>query len=168
MSLAAFVLVVVDAWQPHWTVNATALRHAVVILGAGAASALLAVFAPPYARLFLRPTRSIVEVRQYAESLFLRHRLYATRRHICILILVSLFERRIEILADAGCNDRVTDAEWQGVIARMTPLLRDRRPGDALIEAIGAVETLLVSKGFASADGDVNELPNSAIEERGE
>ena len=72
------------------------------------------------ARLFLRPTRSIVEVR-YAESLFLLSPLMA-RRHICILILVSLFERRIEIPADAGCNDRVTDAEWQGVIARMTPL----------------------------------------------
>ena len=167
-SLAAFALVVGDAWRPHWTVSATALLHALAILGAGAASALAAVFIPPYARLFLRSIRSAAEVRQYAESLFLRHRLYATRRRTCILILVSLFERRIEILADAGCNDRITAAEWDVVMARMAPLLRDRRPGAALSAAIDAVEALLLSKGFAGADGDSDEISNRPIEERGE
>jgi putative membrane protein len=98
--------------------------------------------------------------------LFLRRALYATRARTGLLVLVSLFERRIEIIADTGFDGRVSPAEWQGVIARMTPHLRDRRPFDALRDALGAVETLLAAKGFRAAGGG-NELPDAAIEEAG-
>ena len=89
-------------------------------------------------------------MRQYAESLFLGHALFATRGRTGLLVLVSLFERRIEIIADTGFTGRVTPAEWQDVIARMTPHLRNRRPFEALREALGAIETLLTAKGFSS------------------
>lgn len=174
-SLAAFGLVIADTWRPHWTVSSTAILHVSIVLGPAAACALLAIFAPPFARLFLRPARSQVEVRQYAESLFLRQGLFATRRRTAILILVSLFERRIEIVADTGCHGRITDADWRDVIARMAPLLRDRQPGAALREALSAVDVLLQAKGFVRGDGDVDDLPdraadlpNKTIEERGE
>lgn len=167
-SLAALGLVVADAWRPHWTVSSTAILHVSVVLGPAAACALLAIFAPPFARLFLRPARSHTEVRQYAESLFRRHGLFATRRRTAILILVSLFERRIEIVADAGCHERITEADWRGVIATMAPRLRERRPGEALREALAAVDALLQARGFVRSDSDVDDLPNRAIEERGE
>lgn len=174
-SLAALGLVLADAWRPHWTVASTAIVHVSIVLGPAAAAALLAVLAPPFARLFLRPARSHAEVRQYAESLFLRHGLFATRRRTAILILVSLFERRIEIVADTGCHDRVTDAEWHAVVAKMAPLLRQRLPAEALREALAAVGALLQAKGFVRGDGDgdncpnpADALPNRAIEERGE
>jgi putative membrane protein len=167
-SLAALALVLADAWRPQWSVSSTAIRHVTMVLGPAAAAALLAIFAPPFARLFLRPARSAVEVRQYADSLFLQRGLFATRRRTAILILVSLFERRIEIVADTGCHERITDADWRAVIAKMAPLLRERRPGDALREALAAVDALLQAKGFVRGDGDVDDLPNRAIEERGE
>lgn len=167
-SLAALGLVLADAWRPQWTVSSTAILHAGVVLGAAAACALLAIFAPPFARLFLRPARSQVEVRQYAESLFLRHELFATRRRAGVLILVSLFERRIEIVADTGLRDRVTDGDWQAVIAGMAPHLRERRPADALRHALTACGALLESKGFAAAAGDQDVLSNRPIEERGD
>ena len=55
-ALAGLALVVADALSPRWSGAENALIFAVAILGAGAASALLAVVAPPYARLFLRAT----------------------------------------------------------------------------------------------------------------
>ena len=62
-AFAAFVIA--DALRPHWTLSYTALLHATVILSAGGASVLLVIFAPPYARLFLRPSQVDIEVRQY-------------------------------------------------------------------------------------------------------
>jgi len=125
------------------------------------------VFAPPFARLFLRPHRRDEEVRHYAESLFLARGLVDTRDRTAVLILVSLFERRIEIHADTGCRSRVGEADWQSVITRMTPHLRAKRPFAALEEALSAVDALLLATGFQAQPGGTNELPNRPIEERG-
>ena len=78
-ALAALVAVVADALSPRWTGADGALIFAIVILGVGAVSALLAVAAPPYARLFLRASRRDLEVRHYAQAFFLRRELFATR-----------------------------------------------------------------------------------------
>ena len=166
-SLAAFVVVVADARAPQWTTAYSALLHAAAILLSAGAAALLAIFVPPFARLFLREAHSDVEVRHYAESLFLRHALFGTRRRTAVLIFISLFERRIEILADTGVAGRVTEVDWHGIIARMTPRLRERRPFHALEDALTAAESLLVSRGFAATPGDTNELPDRPIQERG-
>jgi putative membrane protein len=166
-AFAAFALVVADAARPQWTQSYTALVHAAVILLTGAGVAMATVLAPPFARLFLRPHRRDEEVRQYAESLFLTRALFNTRDRTAVLILVSLFERRIEIHADTGCHARVGEADWQSVITRMTPHLRAKRPFAALEEALGAVDALLVAKGFQARPGGTDELPNRPIEERG-
>jgi len=160
--------VLADAWRPQWAASSTALVQTTAILMTAAAAALLAILVPPFARLFLRASRGHVEVRQHAESLFLRHALFSTRRRTAVLILISLFERRMEILADTGLRDCVTDADWQTIVARMAPRLRERRPFHALQEGVTAIESLLVSKGFTGRQVDVDELSNRTIEERGE
>jgi len=165
-AFASLVLVVSDRLRPDWVTASTAAMHATVVLGAGAVCTLLALFVPAVARLLLHRRRTDVEVRQYAESLFLRRALFATRARTGLLVLVSLFERRIEIIADTGFDGRVTRAEWQDIVARMTPHLRSGHPFDALREALTAIEPLLASKGFRGTGGD-NELPNAAVEERG-
>jgi putative membrane protein len=128
---------------------------------------LAAAFAAPVARLLLRGARAEEEVRQCAESLFLRRTLFATRGRTGLLVLISLFERRIEVVADSGFSGRVGPADWQAVIAQMTPHLRNRRPFEALRDALAAIEALLAAKGFEGAGG-ANELPDRVIQERGE
>ena len=168
--LCGLAVVVADLARPQWLTANVALVDTVTILGTGAASALLAVFVPAYARFFLRSTRRDAEVRRYAEALFLRHELFKTRERNGILILVSCFERKVEILADVGLHRRVSDAEWRPVIARMTPLLRERRFAEALQEGLAAAEELLAAKALnARVDaGAENELPDRPIEEGGE
>ena len=166
-SLAAFGVVTADMWLDQWVTSATALRHAVGILGSAATFALVAIFVPPFARLFLREARRHAAVKEYAEALFLRQELFSTRRRTAVLILISRFERRVEILPDTGLHGRVSEAEWQQVIDAMAPRLREARSFHALEAGIAAVESLLVSKGFHAGAGATNELPNRPIEERG-
>jgi putative membrane protein len=165
-AFSALALVVFDDLKPTWATASTAIMHAIVVLVAGGACALAAGFVPAIARLLVRDTHEIVEVRQYAESLFLRHTLFATRARTGVLVLVSLFERRIEIVADTGFNGRVSQADWQAVIGRMAPHLSGGRPFDALNDALGAIEELLTARGFQGSGG-ADELPNTAIQERG-
>jgi len=166
-SLAAFGVVIADLWRPDWVTSATALLHAITILGVGATSALLAVFVPAFGRLFLRAARRELEVRQLAQSMFLTREMFCTPQRTAVLVLISLFERRIEILPDTGLHDRVTEPDWRAVIARMTPRLREARPFHALQEGIAAIEALLAARGFHGGTPGTNVLPDTPIEERG-
>jgi len=166
-AFTSLALVASDRLRPDWVTASTALTHAIAVLGVGALCTILTLMAPPIARLLLHRRRTDVEVRQYAESLFLRRGLFATRGRTGVLVLVSLFERRSEIIADTGLDRRVSAAEWQDVIARMTPHLRNRSPFEAVQAALVAVEAMLTLKGFRGSGATDNELPNAAIEERG-
>jgi uncharacterized membrane protein len=146
-SLAALSTVVMDSWLPHWTDQWQALSLAVLILAAGGASALATLWVPAWARLFLRGSRRDVEVKQYAQALFLTRELFVTPQRNGLLILVSRFERKIQLWPDSGLRERVHASEWHAVIARMTPLLREGHPHRALQEGLSAVEALLVRKG---------------------
>jgi putative membrane protein len=165
-ALAGLVLVVADTLSPRWSGAENALIFAVAILGAGAASALLAVVAPPYARLFLRASRRDLEVRHYAQAFFLRRELFATQGRNGILLLVSLFERKVEILADVGLHARFDAADWRTVIDAMRPLLRERRCFGALQQGVARIEALLLAKGMTATRGS-NELADRPIQETG-
>jgi putative membrane protein len=166
-SSAGFALVIADAWNPQWVTSYTSLVQAAVILLTGASLALAAMFVAPVARALLRRNRAQIEVRHYAEALFFRRALFRTRERTAVLILISLFERRVEIIADAGLHARVTAAAWEGVVSHMTPHLRDGRPFDALKKALDAVEAVLVSRGLHAGPDAADELPNRTIEEGG-
>ena len=159
-SLAGGAVVLADVWL-------TALLDTLIVLGTGAVCALLAVLVPSFARLFLREVRSHAEVKQYAESLFFRRELFRTRHRTAVLVLVSQFERRIEILPDTGLADRVGATEWRQVIEAMTPHLRDARPFHALQDGLGVVERILLANGVRATARTTNELPNRPIEEPG-
>ena len=147
VTVAALAIVLGDALHPEWVTAATPLVQAVSILAAGGAASLAAVLIPSFARLFLGP-RHHVEAHVHAQSLFLRHELHRAPQRTGVLILVSMFERRIEIIPDIGFRNRVSDADWAAIVARMTPRLQRETPFHALQEALTAVETLLVDKGI--------------------
>ncbi len=143
-----------------------AVLATLTLLGAGAAAALATVFLPAFARRFLHAGRRDAEVRQYAESLFLKHELFRTRERCGILVLVGLFERSVVILPDSGLRERIGTAELEEVIALMTPALAGGRHAAAMLDGLNALEALLVARGFAGAAGD-DEIAQEVIEEKG-
>ena len=153
-SLAALAVAVGDLLRPDWVTTGAALWAAFTILGTGALAAAASVYVPAFARLFLRASRAELEVSQYAKVAFLERGLSATATRTAILVLVSLFERRVVIVADRGHDASVSAAEWDGVIARMTDLLRSRNVGDAILAGLDGIAALLRGKGIARGAGN--------------
>ena len=137
-----------------------ALLAIVIMLATGAGFALLSVFVPDFARLFLHSHRAEVETMQYAKSLFLSRELFGTPERRAVLLLVSLFERRIVILPDAGLRLKISQDATEKIIAHMCAFLKSGKTAQALETGLKKLEEVILS------DGPSHELPN-VIEERG-
>lgn len=60
-----------------------------------------------------------------------------------ILILVSLLEHRVQVLADKGINDRVPPGTWDGLVNGIIDGIRTGRATDAICDAIARCGALL-------------------------
>ncbi|HEV8260839.1 MAG TPA: TPM domain-containing protein [Burkholderiales bacterium] len=160
---AARSLIVYD-----WEAGESALAHAVVILGSGAVLALLAVLFEPFSRLFTDRRRRDLEVTQYAKALFFDRGLDRTRGRIGILLLVSLFERKVVILADDGFEARIDRDDWQRLTDRMTLLLGRGNAAGALHAGLEGLEALLLERGYRVDESTADELPNAVLQLKGE
>jgi putative membrane protein len=167
VALAALAMTILDFTRPEWAPSHGPALAALMVLVGGGASALLAIFVPAYARLFLRASVRDLEVRRYAQSLFVRRELARTRSRNAILILVCKFERKVEIIPDVGLYGRVAVEDWSRIIAAMMPLVRERRFADALHAGVALAGQIFAAKGFAGHAGGANELPDGSIEEQG-
>jgi len=146
-----------------WTSSADMLLAVGATLVPGAACALLCVIAPQFARFFLDAGRADVETRQYAESLFLARDLFATRGRTGVLLLISLFERKVIVLPDTGLARRLPQPGQQAIADAMTRALSPGTVAGALESGLGELERRLASGVPPAAGG--NELPNTIIEE---
>lgn len=163
-SLSGLVALVVDVARPDWLTAQALLMQTLAILAGGALAGIAATRIAPFARLFLGARRASLEARQCAESLFLTRELFATPRRDAVLIMVSEFEHRVVIVPDVYCKGRVTGAEWERVVARMTPLLRASRAADAFVEGLDAMQALLTGKGFVpGAEAGRNVLADTLL-----
>ena len=80
-----------------------------------------------------------------------------------VLIYLSLAERRAEIIADAAIHDQVAPDVWAAAMAALLADVREGRPGDGLVAAIGQVGQVLAAH-FPRQENDVNELPDRLVE----
>lgn len=163
---AALLAAFVAAWlRPGWSGAERPVLEAALVLCAGGAAALAAAYLPPFARLFLDRDRASAEVRQYTDAMFLARGLHGTAARVGVLLLVSLFEREVAIRCDQGVTARVSDADLAPVIAAMAPLLKRGALMEALLEGLGALERLLLTRGFPKAGPD--EIADELVQEKG-
>lgn len=153
------ILIMNMLWPVTSSLQATLLA-VIIMLGAGAGFALLSVFVPDFARLFLSAHRAETETRQYAESLFLNKQLFATRERKAVLLLVSLFEHRIVVLPDAGIAQKINQDAANKIIQHMRKNLKAGQTARALEIGLEKLEETMLRPGSS------DELPN-VIEEKG-
>ena len=163
-SVAGLLLLLLDWWLYDWYPHVTALITVVGILGCGVLLALLTVMIPRFAKCFLSDHRAEVEVQQYAKSLFLDRELFATQKRTGILLLVSLFERRVVILPDKGLDERLKEDDVRNIIAAMTPSLKRKQISQAFDAGLDRLSQILAT---TAKDAGDDELPNEIIEEEG-
>jgi putative membrane protein len=131
----------------------------------GAALGYLVCTIPPVKRRLIPRDRveNAVDLRSLAA--FTAHGLHHTREHTGILILVSLLEHRVEVLADRGINEKVPTGTWDEIVQIVTNGLKTGNACDGLCTAIGRCGEIL-GEHFPRPPDDVDELANRLVTER--
>jgi len=163
-SLAAIATGAVALCRPGWEALEAVVEAAATILAAGGAAAVATIWIAPFARLFLPRSRRQGEVLQYAQVLFLEAGLFRTSRRDGILLLVSLFERQVTVVADSGIRDKIGAADLDSVVAAVTARLARGQLKEALIDGLTRLEEALIARGFRALGDKANEIPDSVIQ----
>ncbi len=88
--------------------------------------------------------------------------LHHTRDHTGILILISLLEHRVEVLADRGINEKVSHGTWDEIVHSITAGVKAGHACDAYCKAIERCGEILVTH-FPRETDDKDELPNRLV-----
>ncbi len=154
MALTLFLLWWVPA-APLWGV--AAVMAASYLLGG------LVVRVTPGLKRFLVGKETLNDtVSEKAFTLFIQQGLHYTRDATGILILVCLFEKRVEILADRGINEKVDQQQWQQAVDTIVEGLHQDTMVDSLCRAIESCGTLLAQH-CPQREDDENELPDLIV-----
>lgn len=128
---------------------------------AGGVGMLLVQWVPGLRRLLAGEELIDHRVTQRALQAFVEEEVFATRERTGILIFLSLMEREVRVLGDAGINARVAPEEWEEVVRRLVHGMRQGRPAQGLVEAIGQCGALLERCGVQRRADDTDELGNA-------
>jgi putative membrane protein len=118
---------------------------------------------PALKRGLISPAEIMEEVEERALVAFIEKGLHQTREGTGILILLSLFERRVYVLADHGINHAAPKQSWDRVVEMVTEGIRQQRACEALCEAIAFCGDLL-AENFPPRHDDTDELTNLIID----
>ena len=120
---------------------------------------------PGLKRKLINPQELDSEVKEKALVSFLEQGLHETRDKTGILILISLFEHRVQVLADSGINAKVPEHTWDEIVAIIIAGLKTDDACNAVCRAVERCGELL-QEHFPSKHDDTDELPNLIIEEK--
>jgi putative membrane protein len=115
-------------------------------------------------RIFISNREMAEEVEEAAVTSFFRHGLYRTKDGTGILIFISVFERKVWILADAGIDAKVPADHWRSVVAGITEGIRNKQAAAAICLAVDTIGRSLAEH-FPVAPDDINELENVIVTE---
>jgi putative membrane protein len=159
MLAAVVVMRFYTGWGLAWLHTGWGL--ATLAVGAGTLGALLAAYVPALRRLFAGEARLTRRVHRRASLAFLEEEVFLTRERTGILLFVSLFEHRIEVVADRGINERVRPERWLDIVALVRDGIRQGHLANGLVAAIGKCGDLLEEKGFSRTEEDRDELSDA-------
>ncbi len=128
----------------------------------GATLGFLVARIPAVKRRLASKTRIAEAVNDRCMAAFTEHGLHYTRDHTGILILVSLLEHRVEVLADRGINEKVPPETWNEIVNTITTGLKSRRACEAFCKAVQRCGDILATH-FPRQSDDRDELPNKLV-----
>jgi putative membrane protein len=126
--------------------------------------ALALKFIPSVHRLFVPARRINRQVQVRAEQAFYAKGLHRTRDHSGVLFFLSLFERKVWVLADQGIYRKISQEDLQYYASQVTQGMRSGRKTEALCAEITRFGKVLAQH-FPIRPDDTNELANELIVE---
>lgn len=95
-----------------------------------------------------------------AERVFGEYKLAETQHRTGILIFISLFEHKIEIMPDKGLKEKIAEDEWKKVIEEMKPALKQKAFDEAFLNSISKITEILLEYKMVRTGDAPNELPD--------
>ena len=117
----------------------------------------------PLRRALTLPSRRHAEVRRAAREAFVDLGVSRTSGRTGVLVLVALFEREVEIVADVGIDPASLGDEWTKAVASLRMAMEPKPSFDRFIERLRALAPPLHAA-LPRAIDDVNELPDEVAE----
>ncbi|OQX63581.1 MAG: hypothetical protein B5M56_02305 [Desulfococcus sp. 4484_241] len=114
-------------------------------------------------RLFVSAREMADEVDEAAFVHFYKHGLHKTREQTGILIFISVFERKVVMLADSGINEKVAGGQWDEIVAGLVSGIKAGRQVDAICNAVEKTGAIL-ARFFPVRPDDTDELENLIVE----
>lgn len=149
------VVVLADLWIDLATVSLIQLAAFLVL-------ALLFRWRPVKLRLVPKATK-LQRAGRAAREQFLARGVHNTSDRCGVLIYVSVGEHYVEILADRAISAKVTQAEWDAIVAAFVASVKKGEIAAGFEQAVDACGALL-ARHFPAAPGERNELPDHLIE----
>jgi putative membrane protein len=163
--LGPMAALAIHRWSDLWGVPLALWIALPAPLGA-AIGYLLADLLAPVKRWMVGEAVLDARARRRAAVAFVDQEVFNTRERTGILLFLSLFERRVVLLADAGIHQKVEEGQWEAITSRLAAGIRQGRPGPALLEAIRACGELLERHQVERRTDDLDELPNELRREK--
>lgn len=145
-----------DGWGLSWLYSAWAM--ALVMTLGGVVGAVLASVIDPLRRWLAGASRLNDRVHSRAAQAFVEEEVFSTRDRTGILLFVSLFEHRIEVVGDVGISEKVEADEWEAIVGLVKAGIRRGDLAGGVVEAINRCGDLLHRSGVAIRSDDTDEL----------
>ncbi len=149
-----------------WTAEPTLRQLLTLLLGLALAKFLAVIFVLKWKPLRLALTPGATKGRRVRRRAVMLFKTGAERRTIGrtgVLIYLSMGERRAEIVGDAAITAVTTPETWGEAMTVLIADVRDGRPADGIVAAIGLIGAVL-SEHFPRTADDTNEIPDKLIE----
>ncbi|BFU94633.1 MAG: conserved protein of unknown function [Nitrospira sp.] len=158
------LLMLEAAWLPwSWDdENAAWLVLGTVV--AYAAGTWFGTFAP-IVRLVTSRERMRQKVRLRAERAFAQHGIFQTRERTGILLMLSVLEREVYVLADKELIRLVSAGQWDAVVRSVIEGVRAGDMAAALCAGVSRCGEILARACPTTSGDNPNEIPDRVIEE---
>ncbi len=115
-----------------------------------------------FKRLFTSQSEMDEEVFQRALEVFYKNKVSMTKDRTGIMIFISLLERKVEILADCGINEKVEKEYWNNMLNNLLSKIKTNDITSGLAEAIAECGRSL-EKSFPIKGDDTNEISDDLV-----
>jgi putative membrane protein len=122
----------------------------------------LLAYIPFVKRIFTTSREMQEEVYQRSLEVFYENKVSMTRDRTGIMIFISLLERKVEVLADCGINEKVESNYWNDLVQALSSQISKGNMIDGVVSSIKTCGEKLTTS-FPAKDDDTNEITDELI-----
>jgi putative membrane protein len=119
-------------------------------------------YIPFFKRLFTSSKEIEEEVYQRSLEVFYENKVSMTRDRTGIMIFISLLERKVEVLADCGINEKVEENYWNDLVKSLSSDISNGNMISGVANSIKTCGKKLIES-FPAKHDDTNEIVDELI-----